>query len=183
MNGFLSNSALILIYSGLLLAGLVLIGAAILSLLRSFSPGRQTRPVAAPGPLLSRAATYSLGLGAAAFGAVGLLSQLLFHVEPTTGVLVSLAAGLLAGFIALALLVYLPSRGQGEEELLDIDVAGRQANVVIPIPGNGLGEVTLQDGDTVINLGARSATGRPIAAGQTVVIERVNKRVAVVRQA
>jgi len=131
--------------------------------------------------LFSRAVFYSLGLGAAVFGGVGLLALLLLRVAPTSSILWSLGVGLLAGFAALALLVYLPRRGQVEEALLDFDAAGRRAQVVIPIPANGLGEVALvDDGGEVLHLGARAATGATIAAGATVVIERVSKRVAVV---
>ena len=176
----LSNTALIIVYSGVLLVGLALIGGAIFSLLRSFTPGSQARPSGADNPLLSRAGGYSLGLAAAVFGAAGLVALLLFRLEAATSVIVALGIGLVAGLIALALLVILPSRGRTEEALLDFDAAGRRAEVVIPIPVNGLGEVTFRNGKERINLGARSAAGRPIAPGTTVVIERVTKRVAVV---
>lgn len=180
MNGILSGTALVLVYSGVALVGLALIGGAIISLLRSFTPGRQTRPQGATRPLVSRAVTYSLGLGAVVFGLAGLAAHWLWRVAPTTGILVALGLGLLAGFIALVLLVYLPARGRVEEELLDFDAAGHRAEVVIPIPVNGLGEVALGEGAARVNLGARSATGRPIPRGTVVVIERVTKRVAVV---
>lgn len=181
MNTFPVNSALVLVYSGVLVIGLALIGGAIVSLLRSFTPGRQARPQPAANPLLSRAALYSLGLGAAIFGGAGLFTLLVLRVAPTNSVLWALAAGLVAGFAALALLVYLPARGQVEEAMIDFDAAGRRAQVVIPIPANGLGEVVLVGGDgEVVNLGARTATGVTIDAGVTVVIERVTKRIAVV---
>lgn len=176
----LSNTALIIVYSGVLVIGLALIGAAIFSLLRSFTPGSQARPNRAETPLFSRAAVYSLGLGAAVFGAVGLIALLVFHVEATTGVIIALGVGLVVSLIALALLIILPSRGRADEALLDFDASGRRAEVVIPIPINGLGEVTFRDGKERINLGARSAAGRPIPKGTTVVIERVTNRVAVV---
>ena len=180
MNTVLSGTALVLVYSGVGLIGLALIAGAIVSLLRSFTPGRQTRPQGATHPLFSRAVTYSLGLGAAVFGVAGLVAHLLFHVERATGILIALGLGLLVGFIALAILVYLPARGRVEEELIDFDAAGRRAEVVIAIPVNGLGEVVLGEGAERVNLGARSATGRPIPSGTTVVVERVTKRVAVV---
>lgn len=180
MNSILSGTALVLIYSGVGLIGLALIGGAIISLLRSFTPGRQTRPRGAPHPLFSRAVTYSLGLGAAVFGVAGLVINFGFRAAPTTGILIALGLGLFVGFIALAILVYLPARGRVEEELIDFDAAGRRAEVVIAIPVNGLGEVVLADGTERVNLGARSATGLPISSGTTVVIERVTKRVAIV---
>lgn len=180
MNGWPSNTALVVVYFGVLAIGLALIAGAIVSLLRSFTPGSQKRPAGTTHPLLSRAGGYSLGLGAAVFGAVGLLGLLLFKLAPNTSVVVALGFGLVVGFIALALLVYLPSRGKVEEALIDFDAAGRRAEVVIPIPAAGLGEVTFVNGAERVHLGARSATGRAIPAGAAVVIERVTKRVAVV---
>ena len=130
--------------------------------------------------MLSRAAGYSLGLGAAVLGAVGLIALLLFDVAPETSVLVGLGTGLVVALIALILLVYWPSRGEVEKALLDFDATGHRAQVVIDIPPNGLGEITFRDGQERVNLGARSAAGLPIGKGTTVVIERVTRRVAVV---
>lgn len=180
MNGILSNTALVLVFSGVLIVGLALVAGAIISLLRSFTPGSQSRPAGASHPLLSRGGGYSLGLGAAVFGAVGLITLLAFDRSPTTSIFVALGVGLVVELIALALLVYLPSRGKAEEALIDFDATGRRAQVVIGIPANGLGEVTFRNGRDPINLGARSAAGIPIDKGTTVIIERITKRVAVV---
>lgn len=180
MNGFVSNTALIFIYAGLLVVGLAFVVGAIVSLLRSFTPGSQSRPAGATSPIISRAWGYSLGLGAAVFGAAGLLLLLVFDLQPATSVIVALGAGLIVGLIALALLVYLPSRGKAQEALIDFDATGRRADVVIAIPANGLGEVSFRNGKERVNLGARSANGQPIQQGTTVVIERVTNRVAVV---
>lgn len=179
-NGILSDTGLVIVYGGMLALGLSLIAGAIISLLRSFTPGNQNRPQNSSHPLINRATTYSFGLGAAVFGAAGLLAVVLFHLDAEVGILISLGLGLLAGLIALGILVYLPSIGRAEEKLIDYDVAGRRAKVIITIPGNGLGEVMFLDGKEQINLGARSTTGMPIEKGATVVIERVTKRVAVV---
>lgn len=180
MNGISSNTALIVIYAGLLVVGLAFVLGAVVSLLRSFTPGRQSRPAGATGSAGARAWGYSLGLGAAVFGAAGLFLLLVFDVEQTTSVLVALGLGLIVGLLALALLAYLPSRGFVEEPLLDFDATGRRADVVIPIPANGLGEVAFHHGPDRINLGARSSNGLPIEKGTIVIIERVTRRVAVV---
>jgi hypothetical protein len=176
----ISATALIFIYSAALAVGLVLVSGAIYSLLRSFSPGRQAKPRGATPRLFSRGMIYSLGLGLAVAGAVGLIAQLLLRAATITGLVWAIAAGSLVALIALFLLVYLPSRGRAEEAQLDFDAAGRRAEVVIAIPANGLGEVAFVDGRERINLGARSASGRAIPKGATVVIERVSRRIAVV---
>ncbi|HMT19947.1 MAG TPA: hypothetical protein PKE20_01665 [Promineifilum sp.] len=180
MNGWLSNTALVVVYFGVLLIGLVLIAGAVVSLLRSFSPGSQKRPAGATHPLMSRAVGYSLGVGAAVFGGVGLLGLLLFDLTPDTSVLVALGFGLVAGFIALALFARPSSHGETEEALIDFDAAGRRAEVVIAIPAVGLGEIVFVNGTDHVHLGARSAAGLAIPAGAVVVIERVTRRVAVV---
>lgn len=98
MSSILSRSVLLIIYSGALAVGLTLIGLAVFSLLRSFTPGSQ--PAAkAHGRRLNRGAAYSLGLGAAVLGGVGLLA-LLLRAGPGTSALVALGAGLLAGLVA-----------------------------------------------------------------------------------
>ncbi|MBP6015784.1 MAG: hypothetical protein KA586_03630 [Candidatus Promineofilum sp.] len=180
MNGIAANLALVIVFIGVLIAGLALVAGAIISLLRSFTPGRQSRPAAASSPLLSRAAGYSLGLGAVVLGVVGLIALLLFDAAPETSILVGLGLGLVVALIALVLLVYWPSRREVEKALIDFDATGRRAQVVIDIPPNGLGEITFHNGQERVNLGARSAAGRPIDKGMPVIIERVTRRVAVV---
>ena len=183
MSGFLSSSALAFVYTGVLLLGLALIAAAVVSLLRSFTPGSQSQPAGGAGRGLGRATTYALGLGTAVFGAVGLLALLVFRIEPEASVLWSLGLGLAAAFAAEVVLVYLPSRGQAAEQEVAIDADGRVARVIIAIPANGLGEVAYGDGEAAVHLGARSVSGQPIPQGATVFIERVTNRVAVVRLA
>jgi membrane protein implicated in regulation of membrane protease activity len=180
MSSFLSNSVLLAIYGGALAVGLALIGLAVVSLLRSFTPGRQASSDGR-GRRLNRALAYSLGLGAAVLGAVGLLALLVFRLSPLPSVWWALGAGLVAGALAEIILVYLPNRRRVEEATIAIDADGREARVVIPIPASGLGEVTYQDGAETIHLGARSATGQPIGRDSRVRIERVSRRVAIVR--
>jgi hypothetical protein len=181
MNEMWSGAALVIAYGIVLIVGLALIAAALLSLLRSFSAGSRTRPPDSAGRVLSRAVSYSLGLGAVVFGIVGLVARLVLRVAPGPSVLWSLGAGLLVAFIAQAVLVYLPNRNRVEEAAVAVDAEGREAQVVIPVPANGLGEVAYREGTARVNLGARSAAGQPIPQGEVVLIERVVNRVAIVR--
>ena len=181
MSGFLSSSALAFVYVGVLLLGLALIAAAVISLLRSFTPGSQSQPAGGAHRGIGRATTYALGLGTAVFGAVGLLALLVFRVQPEASVLWSLGLGLAAAFAAEVILVYRPSHDQVAAQEIAIDADGRAARVVIAIPANGLGEVAYGDGEAAVHLGARSSTGQAIPRDAVVVIERVKNRVAVVR--
>ena len=184
MNPIPNDVALIIVYCGVALIGLALVGGAIVSLLRSFTPGRQPRPRATSTPPASRsshrATSYSLGLGAAVFGLTGLAGSLLFQLEPATGVIVSLGMGLVVGFVALVILAGRPAPGLKDSMIPGFDVTGLRAEVVIAIPPGGLGEIALQHNKGQVNLGARSATGGPVAAGTLVVIERVANHVAIV---
>ena len=180
MSSFLSNSVLLAVYGAALAVGLGLIGLAIVSLLRSFTAGSQAS-TAGQAQRLNRGLAYSLGLGAAVLGAVGLVALLVFRLSPAVSLLWASGAGLVAGALAEIILVYLPSRRQQEEASLAIDADGREARVVIAIPASGLGEVAYQDGAETIHLGARSATGQPIDRDSRVRIERVASRVAIVR--
>lgn len=179
MSGFLSRSVLLAIYGGALAVGLALIAAAVISLLRSFTPGSQP---AAEGQSrrLNRGAIYAVGLGVAVLGGAG-LGALLLRLSPELSTVTALGAGLLVGLVAALLLIYVPNRRRREETGLAIEADGREARVVIAIPASGLGEVAYDDGAETVHLGARSATGRTIAADSQVRIERLAGRVAVVR--
>ncbi|MCW5865445.1 MAG: hypothetical protein KIT52_20325 [Anaerolineae bacterium] len=179
MSSILSRSVLLILYSGVLAVGLALIGAAVVSLLRSFTPGSQPS-AEGRSRRLNRGAAYALGLGAAVAGGVGLLALLLLRAGPGTSLLAALGAGLLAGLVAAFIFVVAPNRRRREEAGLAIAADGREARVVILIPASGLGEVAYQDGAEAIHLGARSATGQLIDAGRRVRIERVAHRVAIV---
>ena len=182
MSSFLSHSVLLVVYGGALAVGLAFIGLAVVSLLRSFTPGSQAA-ADGRGRRLNRALTYSLGLGAAVLGGVGLLALLVLRLSPAASLAWALGAALVAGALAEIILVYLPNQRRQEEAGIAIEADGREARVVIPIPASGLGEVVYQDGAETIHLGARSATGQPIGRDSRVRIERVAGRVAIVRPA
>jgi hypothetical protein len=157
----------------------LLIALAVVLLLRSFTPGSQATS-GAPGPRRNRAVAYSLGLGTAVFGGVGLLALLVFSASPPGSLWWALGAGVVVGAVAALILIVLPGRQRIEDVALAIDADGREARVVIDIPAGGVGEVAYQDGAGAINLGARSASGEPVARHSRVRIVRVAGRVAVV---
>ena len=64
---------------------------------------------------------------------------------------------------------------------LSTDAVGRDAQVIITVPSDGLGEITFDNVSGRVTLGARSATGKQIVNGQAVRIEEVTGRVALVR--
>lgn len=174
-------SALSVVYIGILVVGLLLVGSSLVSLARSFTAGSQAGTRADTGRSLLRAAGFSLGVGAIVFGVVGLLLELVVAMPPQSSILWALGAGLAVGFMTQILLVWRAGRRTLEEEEIDIGATGREADVIIAVPAAGLGEIAYDDANGPIHLGARSATGRPIELGTRVVIERVSRRVAIVR--
>lgn len=182
MGQFIQITALTFVYGGVLLLGLLLIGTSLFALARSFTAGRQTSTQADSGSDLLRAAGLSLGVAAVVFGLVGLLTELILRTSQTSSVLWSLAAGLMAGFLTQVILVG-RSRHRATENAssLEHDIVGQEAEVIIAIPADGLGEIACRDDDGLIHLGARSLTGRAIPAHERVMIERVTHRVAIVR--
>jgi hypothetical protein len=178
-----SVSALTFVYLGVLLLGLLLMGSSLVALARSFTAGSQAHAQSDVGFSLLKAAGFSLGVGALVFGMVGLLTELSLGMSPTSSVMWSLAAGLIIGFATQIILVWRSVRREEEELEITYDVAGQAAEVIIAVPADGLGEIVFRNDEGLIHLGARSASGRPIAPGMTVIIERVTRNVAIVRQA
>lgn len=181
MNLFESATALTFVYFGVLAAGLIMVVVSWIALARSFTAGSQTQAAAAPGRALAQSAALSLGVAVLVFGAVGLLTERALGLAPTGSILWSLAAGLLAGFITQFILTRQFNRRVAQEEAAGYEVVGRVAEVIIPIPADGLGEIVVAVDAEPVHLGARSAGGEPIERGARVIIDRVSHRVAIVR--
>jgi len=181
MGIYQSATALTFVYIGVLILGLIVVLLSWLALARSFTAGSQTQSPAASGRVLMQAAGLSLGVAALVFGAVGLLTERALAIGSISSVLWSLAAGLLAGFIVQLILTRHLDHRFAEDETAMIEMVGSEAEVVIPIPADGVGEVVLLDDSGSTHLGARSASGDPIERGTVVIIERVSHRIAIVR--
>jgi hypothetical protein len=176
-------SALTFVYGGVLILGLLIMASSLVALARSFTAGSQAPSQPGAGRSLLRAAGFSLGLAAFVFGAVGLLAELVWQFSPASGILWSLAAGLIAGFFTQIILVWRSGRQAAEEQAIEYDVAGKEAEVLITVPAGGLGEILYRDTEGPIHLGASSSSGQSIETGARVIIERVSNRVAIVRPA
>lgn len=107
-----------------------------------------------------------------------------FLVQVYTGkVLFSTVSGLLSGYVFAFAILYLLRifRSQQANSLLDHSAAvGGRAVVTVSIPGDGPGEIRLVISDKEVYKAAISADGRPIRAGQLVVVESVGGGSAVV---
>lgn len=169
-----------LVFAAVALLGGIGIGIALVSLLRRFIPGsKPPTPASAEREWMS-IGWLSLGIAAAVGGLVGLALPLVADVTPEERILWALAAGLVAGLVLPAIWLYLTRPQSDEDRTTPEQVIGRSALVVISIPENGLGEISLESADGAWRLAARSASGTGIAAGVKVVVERYSNRVAVV---
>jgi hypothetical protein len=174
-------TALEMVLLGVFLLGLILIGLGLVSLLRKFVPG------SSPATDTSRerrdfvAAELSIGWGVTVFAGVALLLRLL-RVDPTMSIVVGLGLGLLVAFAILGTLVYLRRPVSVLDPLEAEGVVGRVAEVVIAVPGTGVGEIRVITPAGPVNLAARSVGDHFIPVGVPVMVERYGNRVAVVRE-
>lgn len=80
-------------------------------------------------------------------------------------------AGLVAASAAYGLILLL-HRSQSSTDVSESSFVGSEATVVISIPEGGLGQVGVSHGVQSLTRIARSADGKPLAAGTVVRIER-----------
>ena len=109
-----------------------------------------------------------------AFGGFGLIFT---QFPKTSAAAVSAPLSLLGGLaIAGLLLVFLRAvftHTQGSSESRVAALAGTTANVITPIPDNGVGEIAYVVGGTRYTAPARAENGKAVANGATVKIIRV----------
>jgi membrane protein implicated in regulation of membrane protease activity len=126
---------------------------------------------------------FALAMFGAAFGLTGLITRLAFDMGAAGSLFWATVFGLIVGAMAQALFLYVLSPSKSSHYSLADVAVGRDAEVIITIPAEGLGTIALDTKSGRVTLGARSAAGKEIAKGQPVSIEKVTGRVAVVRLA
>jgi membrane protein implicated in regulation of membrane protease activity len=124
---------------------------------------------------------FSLAMFGAIFGMVGLITRLWLEMEPIPSIMVSAVSGIIIGAAAQAFFVYILSPSKSSHYSLTEDAVGREAEVVISIPNDGLGQIAFNNVSGRVTLGARSSTGQEIHNGALVIIEKIVGRVAIVR--
>jgi len=116
-----------------------------------------------------------------AFGALGLVSLGLFDVSPRLSLVWAVVGGLVFAVIAHFAFGYFLIAPQGSSEIRLREIIGCQAEVTAPIPVDSVGEIAFVAQGGRVTYTAKSADGKPIARGATVVIEKVVGGVAIVR--
>ena len=126
---------------------------------------------------------FALAIFGASFGLIGLVTRVWLEMEAIPSVLWAGALGLLFGGAAQAIFIYILSPTKSSHFSLEADAVGREAEVIITIPGSGIGQIAFNNVSGRVTLGARSTTGRQIKTGDVVKIERIVGRVAMVHPA
>jgi hypothetical protein len=117
-----------------------------------------------------------------AFGAFGLISLGLFSATRAGSLVWAVIGGLVIAAIAHFAFGYFLIAPQGSSDVKFSDIVGATGEVITPIPADSVGEIAFVAQGGRITYTAKSATGKPIARGTTVIIENVIGGVAVVRQ-
>jgi len=109
-----------------------------------------------------------------AFGGFGIIFT---EIPATSKVVISAPLSIVAGLLAAGglykLLSALFSHTQGSSESKVADLAGTDANVITPIPENGVGEIAYVVRGTRYTAAARVESGAAISGGKLVKIKRV----------
>ena len=114
------------------------------------------------------------------FGGLGLMgTQLLSISEPSSLFLAGVGAAAIAGGMFLFYSRVLVA-GQGSSAVQLGNVGGKKAEIITPVPKNGLGQVALVTRGTRTTWAARSVDGEPIPRGAVVTIKAVTGSTAIV---
>ena len=124
---------------------------------------------------------FALAMFGAAFGLTGLITRLWLEMDTIPSILWAVGAGILIGGVAQAFFIYVLSPSKSSHYNLADDAIGREAEVIITIPGNGMGQVAFDNVSGRVTLGARGSANKQIKRGTIVIIEKITGRVAIVR--
>jgi membrane protein implicated in regulation of membrane protease activity len=131
---------------------------------------------------LSPVSPVTLTMFVTAFGGVGLIATRTLALPVLLGLPIALASGLLLAAVACFTFAKLFQATEGSSEPRVSELAGLEAEVITPIPAQGVGGIAYVARGSRFTAPARSEDGRPHAAHSTVLIERVAGSVFCVRK-
>ena len=114
-----------------------------------------------------------------AFGAFGLASTTLLGAGTVLSLLAAVVGGVLVGGAAQLFFIQVLSPTASSNVQLSA-LKGTQAEVTVPVPPVGMGQIACVAGGQRITLSARSSAGVAIGRGQPVVIDSIRDNVAYV---
>jgi len=109
-----------------------------------------------------------------AFGGFGIIfTEIPATKQPIISAPLAIATALVAAGCLYKLLAVLFSHTQGSSESHVAALVGSDANVITPIPQNGVGEIAYVVGGTRYTAPARTESGAPVINGKPVKITRI----------
>lgn len=129
---------------------------------------------------ISPISPLTLATFVSAFGAIGLVSTGLFDASDRISLVWAALGGLLFSVMVYFAFTYLFIKPQGSSEVRVAELAGHSAQVITPIPADGLGEVALVSQGGRVTFSARSQQGVAIDRGMVVRVIQVSGGVAFV---
>jgi hypothetical protein len=126
---------------------------------------------------------FAAAVFGSAFGLTGLITHLWLEMEPIPSILWATGVGLVFGGLAQVIFIYVLSPSKSSHISLERDAIGREAEVIVAIPLDGLGQIAFTNVSGRMKLGARSVTGKKIRTGELVTIKKIVGRVAIVEPA
>lgn len=115
-----------------------------------------------------------------AFGAVGLISKLAFKMGDLLSSVFALGFAGIVGAAIFFGIVKLMYGSQSDSTFSQNDLVGMDAEVTIPIPCKGMGEIACSVNGTRYSMAARDAEGGEIQRGEPVKIKEIAGNTAVV---
>jgi membrane protein implicated in regulation of membrane protease activity len=131
---------------------------------------------------LSPISPVTITMFGTAFGGVGLIATRTLALPVLLSLPMALASGLLLAAVAFFTFSKLFQATEGSSEPRVSELVGLEAEVITPIPAQGLGEIAYVARGSRFTAPARSEDGKPHSAHSTVLIERVVGSVFCVRK-
>jgi hypothetical protein len=114
-----------------------------------------------------------------AFGAFGLATTTLLGASPIVSLIAAAVGGVLVGGAAQIFFIQVLSRSASTNIQLHT-IKGASAEVIVPIPAAGIGQIALVKNRQRITMSARSSAEIAIARGSIVIVDSVRDGVAFV---
>ncbi len=115
------------------------------------------------------------------FGGVGYILVMHSHLAVLACFAVSILSGIIASYVVFRFMARLMANATGEMHDWDYRLEGAVGTVSMTIRADGTGEVIFEQGGARRAVGARSQSGKAIARGAEVVIERYENGIAYVQ--
>jgi membrane protein implicated in regulation of membrane protease activity len=131
---------------------------------------------------LSPVSPVTITMFVTAFGGVGLIATHTLALPVLLSLPMALTSGLLLAAVAFFTFSKLFQATEGSSEPRVSELVGLEAEVITPIPAQGLGDIAYVARGSRFTAPARSEDGKPHSAHSTVLIERVVGSVFCVRK-